>query len=201
MDGTLWDAVDTYTWCWNEAFRQKGIDKTMTSEELGQYMGMELTEIMNRTNPGLDFESQKQLFESVYEIEDKNLPLMGGKIYLGVLEGIARLSTRYKILLLSNCGKNGLNCFMRYSGLTPYITDNISFGDNFKSKGINMTLLKERNHLANPVYIGDTDGDRKETEKAGFPFIFVRYGFGKTDHFTLAFDDFKSLTNYFMNLK
>lgn len=63
-----------------------------------------------------------------------------------------------------------------------------------------MELLKERNNLINPVYIGDTDGDRQESALAGVPFVFVTYGFGETENYNVQFHSFKELTDYFMHL-
>lgn len=201
MDGTLWNAVAAYTECWNEALRRTGINRTVTEKELSRYMGMEITEIMRKSVPGLTPQQMETLYRVVFEIQDEYLPELGGKLYPGVREGIPLLSTKYKILMLSNSEKNGIKNFLEYSGLGPYITDSVTFGDNYKNKAGNMHLLKERNCLRYPVYIGDTDGDRKQTEAAGLPFVFVSYGFGETDRYTLAFDEFSSLTGYFMNLK
>ena len=64
----------------------------------------------------------------------------------------------------------------------------------------NIKLLVDTHQLKNPVYIGDTAGDGEQSRQAGVPFIFVSYGFGTTDDYDLKFDDFKSLTDYFMSL-
>ena len=37
--------------------------------------------------------------------------------------------------------------------------------------------MKE-NHLKNPVYVGDTQGDANACREAGIPFILAEYGFG-----------------------
>ena len=38
--------------------------------------------------------------------------------------------------------------------------------------------LAASHHLANAVYVGDTQGDCDAAEQAGMDFAFVRYGFG-----------------------
>ncbi len=63
-----------------------------------------------------------------------------------------------------------------------------------------MKLLIQKHGLKNPVYIGDTETDSLESKKAGIPFVFLSYGFGKTDEYDVKFDDFKAFTNYFMGL-
>ena len=46
MDGTLWDAVDTYTLCWNKAFEEVGVSTVLRREELLKLMGTPIDEIM-----------------------------------------------------------------------------------------------------------------------------------------------------------
>ena len=88
----------------------------------------------------------------------------------------------------------------KFAEIEEWISGSISFGDTYLQKGENMRLLQQRFQLKSPVYIGDTDGDGVQARLAGWPFVFVRYGFGSTDRFDLAFDSFSELTDYFMNL-
>ncbi len=55
----------------------------------------------------------------------------------------------------------------------------------------------EKYSLTNPVYVGDTQSDSQQSELANIPFVFVNYGFGKTDKYNLKFDLFKELIEYF----
>ena len=89
---------------------------------------------------------------------------------------------------------------MNHTKTTHLFQDYMEHGQNNKPKSFNLDLLKERNNLKYPVYIGDTDGDRRESQLAGVPFIFVSYGFGETEHYDIQFHSFEDLTNYFMNL-
>lgn len=41
MDGTLWDAVETYAQGFNDLFKSKGIDRTLTKNDIKSYMGWE----------------------------------------------------------------------------------------------------------------------------------------------------------------
>ena len=45
MDGTLWDAVDTYAYSWTQVLKEMGIDKTLTKQDIQGYMGMEAKQI------------------------------------------------------------------------------------------------------------------------------------------------------------
>lgn len=47
------------------------------------------------------------------------------------------------------------------------------------SKGESNKILIARNHLQNPVYVGDTAGDYQSAIDARIPFIYAAYGFGE----------------------
>lgn len=200
MDGTLWDALDTYVWCWNEAYRRCGSNRVMTRDELIGHMGVEIGKILIETAPAEDSISLAMFEKTLFQVQEESMAVRGGYIFEGVVEGIAELSKHYKICLLSNCEEGGLPMFIAYAGLAPYITDFVSFGHNHQPKHKNLQLLKERNQLSNPIYVGDTAGDSKQTEMAGMPFAFMRYGYGDTDNYTWAFDTFPELTRHFLNL-
>jgi phosphoglycolate phosphatase len=121
-------------------------------------------------------------------------------LYDGVLEGLQQLAEKYKVFILSNCAKGIIRVFIDWAGIDEHITDEMAHGVNFMPKNHNIKLLAEKHSLVNPVYIGDTHGDGQESRQAGVPFVFVSYGFGDTDDYDLKFDDFKSLTDYFMGL-
>ena len=53
-------------------------------------------------------------------------------------------------------------------GITPFITEAISFGDTHKPKGDNMLLLKEKYHLQHPLYMGDIEADGRETHRQDY---------------------------------
>ncbi|MCP9611481.1 HAD family hydrolase [Coprobacter tertius] len=200
MDGTLWDAVNTYTWCWNEAFRLSNLPNRLKREDLIGLMGTPIDKIIEAVAPEMR-EEDRSVFQSlIKKIEEENEPHMGGILYPYVKEGIRKLSEKYPLMLLSNCEKGGLAIFMNFTGLTSYFTDNICYGDTNLQKSGNMHILQKRNNIEYPVYIGDTDGDSQQSQIANIPFFFVRYGFGHTEKYTEAFDNFKELTEYFINI-
>ncbi|MEK3699049.1 hypothetical protein NYE33_18925 [Paenibacillus sp. FSL R10-2199] len=46
----------------------------------------------------------------------------------------------------------------------------------------------ERNHLSSPVYVGDTEGDRRAAEITGIPFVYASYGFGEVSSYDYVID-------------
>ncbi|HBK31364.1 MAG TPA: HAD family hydrolase [Porphyromonadaceae bacterium] len=200
MDGTLWDNVDNYVVAWNRALKIQGLDVQVTREELLGLMGKEAKQILVRLRPDASEEARDALFEEVTVQYHALAATMHPKVYDGVVQGLENLAQKYKLFLLSNCEEGGLLKFMHYTDTSRLFTDYMEHGQNLKPKEFNMKLLKERNRLQTPVYIGDTDTDSRASSVAGLPFIYMTYGFGKTDRYVLAFDSFAKMTDYFMTL-
>ena len=200
MDGTLWDAVDTYTASWNIVFNELGIDITVKREELAKMVGMEGRKVIGIIMPDFDDAKRQEIYALVNEKRRQILPGHGGMLYDGVKEGLPQLAEKYRLFILSNCAKGIIRLFIDWAGIDGHITDEIAHGINFMPKQHNIKLLMDKHQLKTPVYIGDTAGDGFESRQAGIPFVFVSYGFGDTDDYDLKFDDFKSLTDYFMGL-
>jgi phosphoglycolate phosphatase len=200
MDGTLWDAVDTYAESWNIIFREMGVDIIVTRDELAKMVGMEGRKVIRHIMPDFDDEQRLAIYATVNERRRTLLPQMGGILYDGVKEGLQLLAEKYSIFILSNCAKGIIRLFIEWAGIDEHITDELAHGVNFMPKNHNIKLLMEQHGLKSPVYIGDTAGDGEESRKVGIPFVFVSYGFGNTDDYDLKFDDFKSLTDYFLKL-
>ncbi|WP_428328934.1 HAD family hydrolase [Mucilaginibacter sp.] len=200
MDGTLWDAVDTYAESWNLVFKDLGIDKTVKREDLAKMVGWEGKKVIAVIMPDFDDEKRQSIYMAVNEKRRELLPQSGGILYEGVKDGLKQLAEKYPLFILSNCAKGIIRLFIDWADIDEHITDELAYGINFMPKQHNIKLLMEKHQLKNPVYIGDTAGDGEESRKAGIPFVFVSYGFGTTDDYDVKFDDFKSLTSCFMGL-
>ncbi|WP_439697227.1 HAD family hydrolase [Mucilaginibacter sp. AW1-7] len=200
MDGTLWDAVDTYTNSWNLTFEKLDINRIINRTELLGLIGMEGKKLTRALLPELDDDIAQGIYMDVNETRRQILPQSGGNMYEGVIEGIKLLATKYKIFVLSNCAVGIIPLFISWANIDDYVTDYIAYGENSMPKHYNMHLLIDKHGLKAPVYVGDTQGDAEQTRIAGIPFIFVSYGFGKTEDYEHKFNDFPSLTSYYMGL-
>ena len=60
MDGTLWDAVDTYAASWNMVFNERNIDKTMTRDNLARMVGWEGKKVLKEIMPDYDDETRQR---------------------------------------------------------------------------------------------------------------------------------------------
>lgn len=198
MDGTMWDAVDTYAEIWNMAFEREGIERRITRDDLLALIGTPIDDIMRHFVPA---ERVEHLLKTIADLVVTELPRLGGKLYDGVQEGVAELAKHYRLFMLSNCDELELPIFVRYAGIEPYITDTLAYGNTRLRKAENMQLLAEKYHLQHPVYIGDTAGDCNEAHRAGVPFVWMSYGFGTTDKAQLQFDTFADMTRHFVELR
>ena len=198
MDGTLWDAVDTYAEIWNMAFEREGIEQHITRNDLLALIGTPIDDIIRHFVPA---DQVEHLLQVIADLVVTELPRLGGRLYEGVQEGIATLAQHYQLFMLSNCDELELPIFVRYAGIEPYITDTLAYGNTHLRKADNMRLLAEKYHLQHPVYVGDTDSDCSEAHRAGVPFVWMSYGFGTTDRAQLQFDNFSDMVNHFINLR
>lgn len=191
MDGTLWDAVDSYCQIWNETFLQFGIQQIVNREDLLKCMGMPIDEIFHHIVK-IDVDKNEYL-----KLLDKNelklMPVLGGKLYPGVAEGIPFLAPHYKLFMVSNCGADGLNNFLSYTKLESYFCDTLTHGETQLSKADNIKLLIKRHNLKNAVYVGDTQGDCDAAHKANIEMIFAKYGFGECENAEYTIDSFPQL--------
>jgi phosphoglycolate phosphatase len=200
MDGTLWDAVATYTQSWNDVFTGLGIAISVDKDYLATKVGTESEKLTAEIMPDFDAEKRREIYALVNARRHVLLPQCGGVLYEGVKEGLQQLAGKYRLFILSNCAAGIIRLFIDWAGIDEHITDEIAHGINLLPKHVNIKLLTDKHQLRNPVYIGDTAGDGEQTRLANIPFVFVSYGFGETDDYDLKFDNFPSLTKYFMEL-
>lgn len=201
MDGTLWDAVDSYCKVWNECFRVFGVERVVMRDELVACMGLPLEEIYRRVAGDVPVIPTEVFIPRLEQLEKEMMPRLGGRPYPHMCEGMERLSEYYSIFLLSNCGVSGLTDMMRHTGITPYVTEAATFGATQRPKSENMRMLCEKYGLKQAVYVGDTEGDCRQTRLAGLPFVFAAYGFGTCSQPDLAFDSFIDMSDFFIKLK
>lgn len=196
MDGTLWDAVDSYAKVWDVTFAGMGMDATVSREQLIRCMGMPIDKIYDVVVGRPDIAGP--YLKRLAEYEDSMMATLGGKLYPGVKENIPLLAEKYRLFMVSNCGVLGLPNFLDFTGLKPYFTDTLSFGQTLLPKDGNIRLLIEKYDLKAPIYIGDTDGDCSAAHAAGIPMMFAAYGFGSAPLAEYSADSFEALANFFL---
>jgi phosphoglycolate phosphatase len=200
MDGTLWDGVNTYAQGFNDFFEANNIKRRVSKDDLYRFMGMEEEQYLENTLPELSPTERKAAYQEIIALQYKRIDSEGGELYQGVKEGLTMLAEKYKLFIVSNCPEFTIQHFMNWAQINELITDSMSHGVNYKPKHENIRLLIEKHQLKSPIYIGDTDSDRKQCDLLRIPFGFVSYGFGASENYNFRFDSFEELTQYFYAL-
>lgn len=193
MDGTLWDAVDSYIAVWNRTIDElcPGVPHVIR-EVLVPMMGLPLDTIYGRL---VGEACRQDVFMARLDANEQSMmPELGGVLYTGARETIEALSKTHRLFLVSNCTEHGLPNFLEFTGLKPYFTDAVSFGDTGRDKDYNIALIVRRHALGRPLYIGDTAGDCRSAHAAGVPFAWATYGFGRgVEDAEYSLDDIRDL--------
>ena len=183
VDGTIWNTTGVVADAWN-----KTIDDLfpqvphVTAQILQGQFGKTMDVIADNLFPMLSESDKKILMSKCCENEHKAISHNTKNItYDGVIQTIKTLSSRIPLYIVSNCQKGYIELVMDKNGITEFIKDFECFGNTGLSKDKNIRLLVERNGLKNPVYVGDTQGDYDACKKAGLPFIWAAYGFGRPE--------------------
>ena len=199
MDGTLWDAVETYTLAWNEYFKRYGLSTFLTKADLDALMGLEEEKFLEIVLPDFTHEDRKSCYKEVIQLQYELIDEIGGHIYPGVQKYLSLLHKKYQLFIVSNCPKNTIQHFMKFARIEHLITSSLSHGQNYKPKHKNISSLIADYNLKRPRYIGDTQGDMIQSQKAKVPFVFMTYGFGTCNSFEKSFDDFETFALYYLN--
>ncbi|KQU57094.1 HAD family hydrolase [Rossellomorea sp. RS05] len=198
LDGTIWDPIDTVLEAWNRTIEEHDeAGQTMTRENFEGVMGLQVKEIEERLFPDVDEEVRSRMLKACLEREEALLGERGGRLYPDVEKVLETLSHSYKLFIVSNCQDGYIETFYDYHKLERFFEDFENPGRTGLSKGENIKLIMERNNLKAPVYVGDTDGDRKAAEYAGIPFVYAKYGFGKVEKHDEVLEAFGDLVKLY----
>lgn len=199
LDGTLWDATDVICKTWNIILEShKNIRKEpITVKELEGCMGLQLDKIGEKLFKNTSAEIRKTLMDKCCDLECEYLSKEGGKLFPDLETTLQELKEKYKLFIVSNCQCGYIESFFEGHNLSKYFNDILCAGDTGLSKGENNKIIIEKNNLKNPVYIGDTQGDKQSAIDAGIPFVYAEYGFGSVDGYDYKIEKFSDLLKLF----
>lgn len=199
IDGTLWNSTPIVAEAWNEIVSKRpDVPVRFTAQQLTQLFGRPLPVIADMVFPFLEPKDRYQLIDTCCEREHEYLRESTRDIlYPGVADTLRKLSSDYRLFIVSNCQSGYIELFLEKTGLTGCITDFECPGRTGLTKGPNIRLVMERNHLKNPVYVGDIEGDRQASAEAGIPFCHASYGFGRVEQPDYVIGQFSDLLTVF----
>lgn len=201
MDGTLWNATSSYAKIWNHTCKSFGFEVEFTGEQLVPFMGMSLDDIMRHLVGDNFCVREEDFLKELESTENRLMPSLGGVLYPGVIEGMQHLKEHFRLFMLSNCSTNGLKNFTTYTDTTTLFEGLLSQGERYASKSENLSFLKDKYSLLNPLYVGDTQADCDQAHGAGMLFAFATYGFGTCEDPDFSFNNFKELSSCLIDSK
>lgn len=203
IDGTLWDITEIAAKAWNRAIADVGgTAAIITSAMLKKEFGKPLDVIVKNLFYDANERQREYLMQQCSRYEHDDLRAnTDDLLFPGVVEAIKKLSEESHLFIVSNCESGYIELFMEKAGIEKYITDYECFGDTGKSKGENIKLVIERNHLDDAIYVGDTQGDYEATVVAGIPFVFAKYGYGSVEDYDLAINQITELLDVYQDRK
>ncbi|WP_340024278.1 HAD family hydrolase [Paenibacillus sp. FSL K6-1096] len=198
LDGTIWDPTETVVGGWNQVINSyNGAANEITIQDLQGIMGLPVPEVGRKLFPDTGEAIRERIMSECCEMECHVLGQQGGRLYPQAEEVLQALAAKYKLFIVSNCQSGYIEAFYEYHQLQKYFTDYEHPGSTGLSKGENIRLVMDRNHLTAPVYVGDTEGDRKASEFAGIPFVYAGYGFGEVSRYDYVIDRLAGLLDLF----
>lgn len=182
LDGTLWDSTANVAVAWQTAKSQVDYVKDdINQQTVRSITGMAYNVIFDTLYPYLD-ETRREEFKNLcakHELE--MLHKNGGEFYPKLAETLAYLKSKYRLFIVSNCQRGYIEVFLAMEDMLNYFEGHQCYGTKGQPKYQNIMDVVADFNLQAPVYVGDTTGDRDSAQKAGVPFIFADYGFGKTE--------------------
>ena len=193
LDGTLWNAGALSAAAWNTGLLKLKIPRTVSIAQIASVAGKPYRDCVTTLLPDIEPSRLEEVVSTLNSEERAEFDRRGGTLYPGVSNGLAELARTFRLFIVSNCQDWYLEAFWKHSGLRSHFFDSECHGRSPLPKGENIRLVIERNHLANPAYIGDTVSDQQAAALASVDFFHVAYGFGtaETNRSFGSFSDLK----------
>ena len=138
-------------------------------------------------------EDMDDLLDTMYNYEHHYLDMYPPETYEGVYETLRLLSREYKLYIVTNAQRGYTEKLFASSGICPFFTDWLCFGDTNAPKDVTLGRIIEKNGILSPVYVGDTQTDADACAKAGVPMIYASYGLGEVSRPSFVIDDIRRL--------
>jgi phosphoglycolate phosphatase len=194
LDGTLWNSAEVVLKVWKETIDSyKEVREPITQEILQSFMGLQLHEIGEKFLGYLEEDFRMEILRKCCEIENDILRVKGGILYPELESTLKKLATKYPLFIVSNCECGYIEAFLEAHKLGHFFKDFECPGNTGQPKAENIKSVVQRNNLKKPIYIGDTQGDCNSAKKAGVPFVYAAYGFGKVEEYEYVIEEIKEI--------
>ena len=194
LDGTLWDARQILATAWTEVLHAHGINEQLTVEKMSPLFGNELSYVIRHSvSDDVSSADINAVIPELTRVQAQCVYDTLPALYPGIQETFAVLSKHIPLMIVSNSVVGYIEAFLHGSKTGDYVTDYVCNGDTNLTKDKNILLMKNRHHLCNPLYVGDTQMDGNASRSAGVKFAFASYGFGYTEDFDYRIYELRDL--------
>lgn len=193
VDGTIWDCSAAVAKAWNAVYERRGLSRRFSVSEVRSCMGLTMEEIAEKYFFQTERTERDEIVRACIAEQNARLPKEGGKLYPNIRETLKTLSARFGVYIVSNCECGYIETMLSFARLESFVDGFLCAGMTGKDKGENLRLLMAEHALKNCVYVGDTRMDEAACQKAGIPFIWASYGFGRPDAPAAVIKDFSEI--------
>lgn len=194
LDGTLWDSSVPVAEIWTEIGRKTlGPDFSLSGDDVRKLMGKTMTAILEEVAPRLGEAERSRLGEALFASENDYLATHPGALFPAEAETLARLKEAgFRLFIVSNCQLGYIENFLPLLEEGTF-EDHMCWGDTHAEKAVTIRTLMEKHGIEKAIYVGDTAGDETASRRAGIPFFFASYGFGKAQSPDVSLEAFSLL--------
>ena len=182
LDGTLRNALEELTESWNFAMEKNNLHYRFDTKMMQSCMGLTPLETVKLFFSDVDEKTGLKYFKICFDEEIKYLAKHPGKLYPHEEKVIAELSKNYDLYVVSNADVGYIDNYLVACKMGKYFKGSLCAGDTNLDKSENIKLLKNKEHIDQVIYVGDTKKDMEQTLLAGAEFIHASYGFGEIDN-------------------
>lgn len=196
LDGTLWETTRTTYLAANQVAKMYPEVKEISMDVIKKGMGLSSNENALNYMPYLEVSKGIEYLRKISEINFKLIGENGAHVYDGVCDSIKKLSSKYKLGIITNNYDEYVEMFFKCSGLKDYFCDYMGAATYKITKGEAIRRMVDRNNEPDSFYIGDIKKDMDSTYEAGIRFIHARYGFEptlETEYFINDISDLEKL--------
>ena len=195
LDGTLWEVIES-TYKSVNIITNKYNLKEVSRETICKVFGLNKEESAKLYFPYMELKESTKLVDEIAVINIENLKKNGGNIYPNVKEVLNILANIYDLYIVSNTAEiEYIRAFLKSADVKEYFKEYIAASSLNISKKDAIKKVIADNKIEKAVYVGDTRIDLEAAYKNNIPFVYAKYGFGKSINTNYSINEINELPN------
>ena len=195
LDGTLWEVIES-TYKSVNIITNKYNLKEVSRETICKVFGLNKEESAKLYFPYMELKESTKLVDEIAVINIENLKKNGGNIYPNVKEVLNILANIYDLYIVSNTAEiEYIRALLKSADVKEYFKEYIAASSLNISKKDAIKKVIADNKIEKAVYVGDTRIDLEAAYKNNIPFVYAKYGFGKSINTNYSINEINELPN------